>query len=407
MDTPEQSTQNIPESKPSSYMAYEEEESISLLDILLVIARNKRIIGITAGVFLVIGLLIAVLSPNDYTSTARMIRETQNESASGLGSGLAALRGLGISIGGGSVGLTAETYPDILMSREVRLAVARSEFLFTDLNEAMTLVDYYSRPPGVFKWVLAGLKKVTIGLPGTLLKLFKGEPSFAASTTNPNLLVPMTEGEEDAIEALDDWVSVSVDRNTGIMDIAVTTRNPLLSAQVASTFIEHLMERVQAIYTQKSRENLEFIQERFVEARGELEVAEEALAQFSDRNQDIRSAKLATERDRLQRQVSFKTQLSSDLQTQLTQAEIEFQRSQPVITLLEAPIIPLKKSGPNRKLMVILGLFLGLGLGLGFAYTKTYLGQLKNDTANESKLEEIRKALKLGHLIKFKRQRPR
>lgn len=124
MDIPEQSKQNILENRSPSYMTYENEGSFSLLDILLVIARNHRVIGITTAVFVGLALGIAVFTPNEYTASASMIRETQSENAGSLTGGLAALRGLGISIGSGSVGLTAEIYPDILRSRKVRLATA-------------------------------------------------------------------------------------------------------------------------------------------------------------------------------------------------------------------------------------------------------------------------------------------
>ena len=104
-------------------------------------------------------------------------------------------------------------------------------------------------------------------------------------------------------------VSVSVDRNSGIMSISVTTRQPLLSAQLAQTFINLLTQRVREIYTKKIREDLEFIRERFGESQQQLEVAEEKLAQFMDRNRNPQTAQLRTKMERLQRQVSFKTQL--------------------------------------------------------------------------------------------------
>jgi len=408
MDTPEQSTQNIPESRPSSYLAYEEEESISLLDILLVIARNRRLIGITTALFLALGLLIAVFSPNEYTASARMIRETQTESGGGLAGGLAALRGLGISVGGGSVGLTAETYPDILRSREVRLAIARSEFHFEDVDGPMTLVDYYSRDPGIVKLALTGIKKVTIGLPGTIMGMFRDKTLAAGVNSGNGNLQFLTEEEEETIERLGDMVSVNVDRNSGLMTISVTTRQPLLSAQLAQTFINHLTKRVREIYTKKAQEDLEFIRERFGEAQQQLEVAEEKLAQFMDRNRNPQTAQLLTEMERLQRQVTFKTQLYSDLQTQLMQSEIEFQRSQPVITLLEAPVPPLEKSGPKRKMIVIICLMLGLFAGVGLAYIVQFINNLGGNKSQEQSLEEIKAILDssrwLGKLISLFRR---
>ncbi len=398
MDTPEQSTQNTPESRPSSYMTYDEEESISLLDILLVIARNRRFIGITTALCVALGLIIAVFSPNQYTASARMIRETQSENVGGLTGGLAALRGLGLSIGGGSVGLTAETYPDILRSHEVRLAIARSEFYFEKVDGRMTLVEYYNRNPGGFKFVMEGIKKVTIGLPGTIKDLFKDKALATGINSGDSSLQFLTEEEEKTIEWLDKMVSVSVDRNSGIMTISVTTRQPLLSAQLAQTFINHLTERVREIYTNKAREDLEFIRERFREVQLELDVAEEELAQFMDRNRNPQTAQLNTEMERMQRHVTFKTQLYSDLQTQVTQAEIDFQRSKPVITLLEAPVPPLEKSGPSRKLILLFSLFFGGAVGVATSFMKSFLDIASSDDESKAKLTELKNILRPSKL---------
>ena len=91
MDTSEQSTQNAPQIETSSYKTYEEEQPFSLLDILLVIARNRRLIGITTALCVALGLLIAIVSTNEYTASASMIRETQSENGGGLAGGLAGI----------------------------------------------------------------------------------------------------------------------------------------------------------------------------------------------------------------------------------------------------------------------------------------------------------------------------
>ena len=285
MDTVEQSTQNTPESRPPSYVN-DEQDTFSLLDTLLLLTRNIKLIGMSTAIFVLFGLLVAVFSPPKYTASVRVVRETATERTGGLAGGLAALRGLGISIGGGSVGLTAETYPDILMSREVLLAVARSSFYFNDLDARLSLVEYYNQPPGVLGSLLGGLKSITIGLPGTIMRLFQSDDSRPRTLGNMGEFVYPTKEDEDTLERLRGLVRVNVDRNTGIMSIAVTTHDPLLSAQLAQVLIQNLTQRVRAIYTQKAYENLGFIQARFAEVNQELETAEEELAVFMDRNRN-------------------------------------------------------------------------------------------------------------------------
>ncbi|MGM0704552.1 MAG: Wzz/FepE/Etk N-terminal domain-containing protein, partial [Bacteroidota bacterium] len=92
------------------------EEEISLLDILVVLARNRRfVIGCVVGLTMV-GLIYAIAAPEEFTADAQVVREVEGGAGPAPG-GLSALRGLGVNLGGTSTGLTSEAYPRILTSR--------------------------------------------------------------------------------------------------------------------------------------------------------------------------------------------------------------------------------------------------------------------------------------------------
>ncbi len=368
-------------------------DPMSAMDALLAVVKNIRLIAGTTAAAVGLGLLIAILSPSKYTATAQVIREITEQNPLGGLAGAGLLRGLGINLGGSTTGVTADTYPAILKSLEVRSAVAHSTFYFADINSSMTLLEYHTRPPGWVKSALALVKKYTLSLPGTIINAFYDKPVITFDSSGPGIdrLVMMTEEEQDVLEALREWISVSVDRNTGIMSIGATTRDPHFSARLILTFIAHLTERIQTLYSEKALENLAFVREKFHETHVELEIAEQNLAQFLDRNQDPRTAKLLTEMDRFKRILSFKSQLYGDLQTQLTQAEIELQRSRPVITLLEAPVPPLKRSAPKRTLIVVISFMLGIGLGLGLTYTRELISTMQTSRSQSWKLAELKK----------------
>lgn len=366
------------------------EEEISLLDLLVVLAQNRRFVIGCIVVFTLFGLTYAIIAPEQYTSRAEMVREVESGSASVPG-GLSALRGLGINLGGGSTGLTAETYPRILTSREVTLSVVRDTFYFADTEQEMRFVDYHARETG---GVISALKKYTIGLPGQILSAFKSEPrQRSVEALDGGGPVYPSEDEEEAMEIIDNMVNASADIESGIMTVSVTDYDPVRAAEITDSFLQHLTERVRTIRTQKARDNLAFINERFEEAKDELEAAEQRLAAFSDRNRDIQSARLRTERDRLQRQVQFASNLYSEFQTQRTQAQIELQRSQPVITILEAPTPPIKRSAPQRTLLVLLSMFLGGLVGIGGAFARTFFTNQSGEEEQE-KLQQLKAALR-------------
>lgn len=381
----------MPGSSESSVTSFHEEESISLIDILLEIAKNHRLISVTTGIFTLVALVIAIASPNTYSASVRMISESGN-SQSNLTGGLAALSRYGINIGGSVDGITVDTYPDILMSKEVLLAVAKSSYVVPGQDSLSTLVYYFNQPPGLVGSALAALKTVTIGLPKLIMKSINEPQLMSPVLINQNDYYYLTEEEENVITILKANVSIGVDRVTKILTLNVLSEDAMLSAQIAQTFIDKLMDRVSSIYTHKSIEHLTFVQERFKESQLLLREAEENLIDYVEHNRISQSARLKIEYERLQRQVNFKTEMYSNFQAQLTQAEIDLQRTKPIITIVEAPIPPLEKSGPKRKLIVFIGIFAGLAWSLGMILIQDSLDTKNADEHTKAKMLQIRTA---------------
>ncbi|WP_162899598.1 Wzz/FepE/Etk N-terminal domain-containing protein [Salinibacter ruber] len=377
---------------------------MSLLDILLVLARNKTIIMRTALVFTLLGVTYALLAPEEFTSEARVVREAQQEGG-GLSGGLpggiggGALSGLGISLGGAASGLTPQAFPDVLQSREVRLAVVRDTFRFPDAERSMTYIDYVNRPPGVLGVVL----NYTIKLPWTLKDalggVISGPPAPAGTTEAGEPLIP-SEAEDEALKSISKKISASVDEETGLMTISVTAGGPQLASDLAKSFLDRFATRVREIRTEKVRERVQFVEGRFEEAEQELETAEERLAQFLERNQNPTTATLQFRRDRLQRQVSFKEQLYSELQSQLTQTRLDLQRRQPVVTVVEKPVPPMERSAPARTTIVLLCILLGGFAGIGFAFLRTFFKTQEDQPEERKKLEEVRQAFSPNGFLK-------
>jgi uncharacterized protein involved in exopolysaccharide biosynthesis len=364
----------------------EETERTTLVDFLFVLVKGRRVIvGVTLGFFVLSGLFV-LLSPEKYESKARVIREVPDEAPSLGGGGLSALQGLGIGgLGGalGGSGLTADAYPVIAESREVRLTVVQDTFYFPSIDERTTYVDFVEqKSTGLF----SGLTEQTDSLLG-------GEEGRNPIRGASGKLIYPTEEEEKAIEQIRSSVTTTVDEQTGIMSLAVRMGDPVLASNMVESFIEALRKRVRVLRTKKKRENLSFIKQRFAEAKKELQQAEQRLAQFIDRNQDISTAGLRTERDRLERQVRFKSELYSRLQAQVTQARIQVQKSEPVTTIVERPVPPIEASGPHPVLVLFLSTFLGVFFGVGGVYFRHVLLNQNYSEERIEKIEEIKSVL--------------
>jgi uncharacterized protein involved in exopolysaccharide biosynthesis len=374
-----------------------DEEEVSLLDILLVLTRNRTLIIRSVMVFTVLAVGYALLAPKEYTSSATVVRETKDDAgAISRLQGVGVLQGLGLNLGGVSGGgLTPAAFPNVLESREVRLAVVRDTFSFPDAQRPMTFLEYVSRPPGIGELIL----RYTIKLPWTVKNalsdaLSSSAPAGASGTSR----IP-SEEEVEALEILSEMVSTSVNQQTGLMTISVTASGPVLARDLTESFVRHLTQRIRRIRTEKVREQLQFIENRFQEVDRELEVAEEQLARFLERNQNPTTATLRFQRERLQRQVTFKEQLYSNLQGQLTQARIDLQRQQPVVTVVEEPVPPRQRSAPRRTVNVILGFLLGGIVGIAGAFARSYVKTTQEEIEEREKVKEIQETFSLNGLM--------
>lgn len=349
-------------------------DRVSLLDILVALSGRKTLIIWMALAFAFLGIVYSLGVSEEYTSEVKVARESQSQTPD-LGSvgGLGALQGLGISLGGAESGLSVSAFPNVLQSREVRLSVVRDTFLFPGADRPRTYVEHVNQPPGVGALVM----KYTLALPWTLKNaLFSTRASPRAEEKSPaGIGAPTLPSEEvdRALKSIEGKISVSVNNESGLMSIAVTAGDPRLAADLVESFVDHLSSRIREIRTKKIQERLAFIEQRFRTAKRELEAAEDQLAQFLERNQNPTTATLQFQRDRLQRQVSFKEQLYSEIQSQLTKTRLELQRRQPVLTVVEKPVPPLERSWPARTLIVLVSLFFGLALGIGIALVQVLI----------------------------------
>jgi uncharacterized protein involved in exopolysaccharide biosynthesis len=380
------------------------------LDVLAALVRERGLFLLVAGSIALLGVAYAVAAPSRYTSESTVVREAA-EDGSGIPDNLPSIPGLGVNLGGsGSGGLAPSSYPNILTSREVRLAVARDTFYFPETGRRTTLVDHVNRPPGVADVLV----DYTVGLPWRLKewigRAFRPDDRRREEVRAGGEVLMPTDEEQAALDALDEKVSASVqsagalEEKGGLMTVSTTATDPVLAARLNQSFVEHLRERVREIRTQNTQEHLAFVRQRFAEADRELEQAEDSLAQFLERNRSVIAGSgapaLSFRRDRLERQVRFKEQLYGQLQEKVTQTRLQLQRQQPVITAAEQAVPPPEPSAPNRSLIVVLSVLIGGVVAALAVYVRSLRASAEEEEGGREKLAEIRGGLTVEGLVR-------
>ena len=100
-----------------------------------------------------------------------------------------------------------------------------------------------------------------------------------------------------------------------------------------------------------------------------------------DRNRRIEnSPALQLERQRLTREVTVLTGVFTTLKQQYETTKIEEVKESDYVVILDPPEVPLIRSKPRKKKMVILAGLLGIALGIGIAFV---LGYIRNTEEEE------------------------
>lgn len=280
-----------------------------------------------------IGFGVAALVQPTWRVQASLVPESPPEGDADAFRGLPSIRslGLGALMGGSSTGLTLEAYPQLLTSREVLRRVVQDTLQVN--GTSLRLVDALgsSRFP---VWVENALWAVQASTPAEVRR------------------------EDRAIRALSASIRAQADLKTGLLRFNMRTKDPEMGLVLSEQVINRFREVVQAIYGERSRRQVAFLRERTAEAQRELTRAENALASFTDRNVDMFSARFTVDRDRLQRNVTRASEMVLELERQLAVAEIEQQRSTPVVSLVEPLQVPLRPEGlPRGAFPILLGFF--------------------------------------------------
>ncbi|MFT7155576.1 MAG: hypothetical protein ACI8Q1_000578 [Parvicella sp.] len=343
------------------------EDEIDLIELIKEIWSRRLFIIIVTFAFFVFGLVIAFTSKVEYKASAKLMSESQKGMSPDLGGlgGLAGLAGINLDMGGGG-SLTPELYPEIVKSSVFINNLINTPIYFEKIDKTISGFDYFKEFDQAS--LLGLIFEYTIGLPG---KVKDAMSSPVEGAVNNYDLVRFTKTDWKLMQGYTDRMTVYVDSKTGVITIESEMPDPVAAAMTANHLVKNLTESIIRYKVEKAEISLQFIQERFQEAKEIYESNQSRLAVFTDRNRNISNAIIQTEYERLQNQMNIAFEVYKGLATQLEQAKIQVKEETPVFTVLEPVKIPVEKSSPNKTLILMASILLGMVSSFGLILVPT------------------------------------
>lgn len=317
-------------------------DEISLIELINVVLKNRRTVVLTPLVIFVLVICFTFLQSRTYSTSASFMPQSASGQRS-LSSSVAAQFGFSIPSVEGEQ--SAAFYSELIQTREILKGIVDSTYTFSFGEEQL------------------------IGSLSEFLKITDEDPARR---------------REKTLKDVRDRISVSIDRETGLVTFSVQTRWAELSQQIAQRILDMVNRFNMETRQSQATAEKQFIEERLKEVEAELREAEDDLQEFLQKNRQWHeSAELGFIHDRLERKVNMRQQVVTSLTQAYEQAKIDEVRDTPVITIVEKPEAPVLPDRRRLLLKGMLALILGGMLGIFGAFGHEFMIRGREREADE------------------------
>lgn len=356
-----------------------EQQEINWLELLEKIYASKKQILIACSIGAIIGLVVVLGTPKEYTASIFIVPESSRRATS---SGISTLSDMaGVDMNSSSAterdAIYSVLYPSIVHSTPflVRLFDVKVRGIKdnTIISLSQYLKEHQKRP-----WWNA-VTSMPFKLAGWCMALFQEKPKTEKMKSQIDIF-RLTREEVGMAGAIASRTSVEVDE-TGRrrkITLSVTMQDPLVATIVADTILEHLKEYVTEYRTSKSRKILEYTKKIRKEAQEEYYKAQVKYTQYADINQGLVRQTSRAELARLRNEMNLALITYNQTELQVQAAEAKVKKVTPVLAVIQPATVPLTPSKP-RKMVIIVGYILVSCAGsIGWVlFAKDFLRDIK------------------------------
>ena len=353
----------------------DEEIEIDLMDLLRKVIGIRKKIYKAAGIGLIIGVIVAISIPKQYTVEVTLSPEMGNNKGGGLSGLAASFLGSGVSMGDGTDALNASLSADIVSSTPFLLELSNMKVPVSG-SEEISLSSYLDEESSPWWSYVIGFPGMVIGGVKSLFIEDEDESIFLDKASQGT--IELSKKESQKIESLKKKIVASVDKKTSMTSVTATFQDSKIAAVVADSVVKKLQEYIIDYRTSKSKEDCLYLEKLFKERQQEYYVAQKKYADYMDSHDNIILQSVRTEQERLQNDMSLAYQVYSQVASQLQVARAKVQEEKPVFAVVEPAVVPLYPSGTSRKVYVLVFVFLSVCIVIFWnLFGKDFLNKFK------------------------------
>lgn len=351
-----------------------DEDEIDLIALARTFWQGRKLVIKITLIFMMLGFFIAIFSEKEYTASITFVPQASDSKIGGNIGGLAAMAGINLGGMGGDSNISLELYPQIVNSISFQKELMKFPITINGQNKKNSIQKYYTDiyTPGL----LVYLKKYTIGLPRFLINVLKSKADSNEFIIESNI-ISINDDESELIKRLKDQITLDVNDKEGYVSIFVDMPEAIPAAEVTDKVQKLLEEYIIKFKIQKSKEQLDYIKNRYLDVEEKFNIAQQKLAVHTDSNKFGTTALGLNKLKKLQDEYDLIYNVYSELATQLEAQYLQVTKDTPVFTIIDPVSVPIEKSKPKRFIIFILWTLSGILIGICILYAKNFINSLK------------------------------
>ena len=352
----------------------------------------RKTVFYACGVGAVIGLVISLGIPKEYTASTLTAPEGYRRGASGI----SVLVGMGDINTGTSSGerdaIFPSLYPSVVHSTPFLVHLLDVPVRQQDDSTAIPLSLYLKERQKSPWWSV--ITSAPSRLAGLVLSLFRGTPEEDRDINGNGIengtdIFHLTREEAGLAGAISSRIHIGVDKKKRTVTISVTMQDPQVAATVADTVQSRLKEYITSYRTAKARRMLDFAEGLRREAQAEYHVAQERYTRYADANRGLTKLASRAELVRLRNEMNLAASAYNRAERQVQSAMAKVEKVRPVYAVIQPVMVPLSPSKPRKMVILAVCILLGGAGSVGWVlFGKKFLDSFKEAWKKEGEKDK-------------------
>ena len=344
-----------------------ENDQIDLIALAKKVWLGRKLILTLSVSFFVIGCIVALFSPVEYTSQTTFVPQVSDEQISTSSKGLGTLASLaGVKLNPTNVStdsyLSPLLYSKLVESEEFSLNIIKEEIIDSK-GDKQTIKEYLLSGKSSFNFNPIGFIKKYI-------RLFFNNETKENNSNIFNGFNFLSDEDFNLVASFKEKFTIELNEQEGFIKVIGKDKNAFISAQLVKIVTENLQGKIIELRTNKIKERLDYSKKQYELKQGEFDVLQNKLAEFKDSNKNISTARFMSELQKLESEYQLQQNILINLASEYNNNKIKLNKDTPIFSVIDEVSIPNKRSKPKRSLLVIIYVFLGLILSVGFVLSK-------------------------------------